>query len=52
VLLAPVAVVAESEAPGTDSQPQRTWAAAIEAYQLGDVDPLIREFSTDAAKDA
>jgi len=52
VLLAPVAVVAESEAPGTDSEPQRTWAAAVEAYQLGDVDPLIREFSTDAAKDS
>jgi peptidoglycan lytic transglycosylase len=52
VLLAPVAVVAESEAPGTDSEPQRTWAAAVEAYQLGDVDPLIREFSTDTAKDS
>jgi peptidoglycan lytic transglycosylase len=51
VLLAPVAVVAESEAPGAD-EPQRTWAAAVEAYQLGDVDPLIREFSTDAAKDS
>lgn len=51
VLLAPVAVVAESEAPGTESEPQRAWAAAVEAYQLGDADPLIREFSTDAAKD-
>ena len=52
VLLAPVAVVAESEAPGTDSEPERTWAAAVQAYQLGDVDPLIREFNTDAAKDS
>jgi CDP-diacylglycerol--glycerol-3-phosphate 3-phosphatidyltransferase len=49
MLLAPVAVVAESEAPGADAEPQRTWAAAVEAYQLGDVDPLIREFSTDTA---
>jgi len=52
VLLAPVAVVAQSEAPGTDSLPERRWAAAVEAYQLGDLEPLIREFSTDAAKDS
>ncbi|MGH7343629.1 MAG: transglycosylase SLT domain-containing protein, partial [Candidatus Rokuibacteriota bacterium] len=52
VLLSPVAVVAQSEAPGTESQPERAWAAAVEAYQLGDVEPLIREFSTDAARDS
>jgi soluble lytic murein transglycosylase len=52
VLLAPVAVVAESEAPGTQTEPERTWAAAVEAYQQGDVEPLIREFGTDAAKDS
>jgi peptidoglycan lytic transglycosylase len=52
VLLAPVAVVAQSEAPGTESQPERAWAAAVEAYQLGDIQPLIREFSTDAARDS
>jgi len=51
VLLAPVAVVAQSEAPGTESQPERVWAAAVEAYQLGDAGPLIREFNTDAARD-
>src|SRR5215831_10712363 len=52
VLLAPVAVVAQSEAPGTDSLPERRWAAAVEAYQLGDLEPLIREFGADAAKDS
>ena len=52
VLAAPVAVVAESEAPGTLSEPERAWAAAVEAYQQGDVEPLIREFGTDAAKDS
>ncbi len=52
VLLAPVAVVAQSEAPGTQSEPERTWAAAVEAYRQGDVEPLIREFGTDAAKDS
>jgi soluble lytic murein transglycosylase len=52
VLLAPVAVVAESEAPGTESQPERKWAAAVDAYQAGDVEPLIREFNTDAARDS
>src|SRR5499433_2483165 len=52
VLLAPVAVVAQSEAPGTELLPERRWAAAVEAYRGGDVDPLIREFSTDAAKDS
>ena len=51
-LLAPVAVVAESEAPGTESQPERKWAAAVDAYQAGDVEPLIREFNTDAARDS
>jgi soluble lytic murein transglycosylase len=50
VLMAPVAVVAQSEAPGTESEPERAWAAAVEAYQIGDVEPLIREFGTDAAK--
>jgi soluble lytic murein transglycosylase len=52
VLLAPVAVVAESEAPGTESQPERKWAAAVDAYQAGDVEPLIREFNTDAARNS
>ncbi len=51
VLLAPVAVVAESEAPGTESPTERKWAAAVDAYQAGEVEPLIREFSTDAARD-
>jgi len=52
VLLAPAAVVAQSEAPGTESLPERRWAAAVEAYQQGDVDPLLREFSSDAARDS
>ncbi len=52
VLLAPVAVVAQSEAPGTQPEPERRWAAAVEAYQQGDVEPLIREFGADAAKDS
>jgi soluble lytic murein transglycosylase len=52
VLLSPVAVVAESEAPGTLNEPERKWAAAVEAYQQGDVEPLIREFGTDAARDS
>ena len=52
VLLAPVAVVAESEAPAAESPLERKWAAAVDAYQAGDVEPLIREFSTDAARDS
>ena len=52
MLLAPVAVVAESEAPGTELPLERKWAAAVDAYQAGDVEPLIREFSTDAARDS
>jgi len=52
VLLSPVAVVAESEAPGTLNEPERKWAAAVEAYQQGDLEPLIREFGTDAARDS
>ena len=52
VLLAPVAVVAESEAPAADSPLELKWAAAVDAYQAGDVEPLIREFSTDAARDS
>jgi peptidoglycan lytic transglycosylase len=52
VLSSPVAVVAESEAPGTLNEPERKWAAAVDAYQQGDVEPLIREFGTDAAQDS
>ena len=52
VLLSPVAVVAESEAPGTLNEPERKWAAAVDAYQQGDVEPLLREFGTDAAQDS
>jgi len=52
VLLAPVAVVAESEAPAAESPLELKWAAAVDAYQAGDVEPLIREFSTDAARDS
>ena len=52
VLLAPVAVVAQSEAPGTQSEPERAWATAVEAYQQGDVGPLVREFGTGAARDS
>ena len=53
VLLAPVAVVAQSEAPGTDAEPAaKGWAAAVEAYQQGEVEPLIREFGLDGARDS
>jgi soluble lytic murein transglycosylase len=52
VVLAPVAVVAESEAPGPEPEPQEAWAAAVAAYQQGDAELLIREFSTDAARDS
>lgn len=52
VLLAPVAVVASSEAPGTDQSPEQRWATAVEAYQFGDAEPLIREFNTDEARDS
>ncbi|HYS17343.1 MAG TPA: transglycosylase SLT domain-containing protein [Candidatus Binatia bacterium] len=52
VLLLPVAVVAQSEAPGTEPQPESAWGAAVGAYQQGDVEPLIREFGTDAARDS
>ena len=52
VLLAPVAVVAESEAPGPEPESHKAWASAVAAYQQGDVEPLIREFGTDAARDS
>src|SRR5206468_2324450 len=31
---------------------EKGWAAAVEAYQRGEVEPLIREFGTDAARDS
>src|SRR5262249_16827579 len=31
---------------------EKSWATAVEAYQRGDVEPLIREFGTDAARDS
>jgi soluble lytic murein transglycosylase len=31
---------------------EKRWAAAVEAYQRGEVEPLIREFGTEAARDS
>src|SRR5262249_49759846 len=31
---------------------EKHWAAAVDAYQRGEVDPLIREFGTDAARES
>ncbi|PYN43345.1 MAG: hypothetical protein DMD95_14080 [Candidatus Rokuibacteriota bacterium] len=52
VLLVPAAGVAGSETPSTASEPEQAWAAAVEAYQGGEVEPLIREFGTDAARES
>ena len=52
VLLVPAAGVAGSETPSTASEPEQAWAAAVEAYQRGEVEPLIREFGTDAARES
>ena len=52
VLLVPAAGVAGSETPSTASEPEQAWAAAVEAYQGGEVELLIREFGTDAARES
>ncbi len=52
VLLVPAAGVAGSETPSTASEPEQAWAAAVEAYQGGEIAPLIREFGTDAARES
>jgi soluble lytic murein transglycosylase len=39
-------------APPAAQEIEKGWAAAVEAYQRGEVEPLIREFGTDAARDS
>jgi soluble lytic murein transglycosylase len=51
VLLVPVAV-AGSETVPVAAERDQAWAAAVEAYQGGDVELLVREFGTDAARDS
>jgi len=52
VLLVSAAGVAGSETPSTASEPEQAWAAAVEAYQGGEAEPLVREFGTDAARES
>ena len=54
----PTAAPAASSPPARPAAPpgpqgiEKSWATAVEAYQRGDVEPLIREFGTDAARDS
>jgi soluble lytic murein transglycosylase len=51
----PTAAPAPSSLPAAPAAAQgieKSWATAVEAYQRGDVEPLIREFGTDAARDS
>src|SRR4030095_4926162 len=51
----PPAAPAPSSPPAAPAAAQgieKSWATAVEAYQRGDVKPLIREFGTDAARDS
>jgi soluble lytic murein transglycosylase len=50
--LAPMTSVAGSETPPGIVEPEQAWAAAVEAYQGGDVEPLVAEFGGDAAQDS
>src|SRR5207247_6275156 len=52
VLLAHAVGIAGSETPDAASDPEQAWAAAVEAYQSGEVEPLVREFGTDAARES
>src|SRR2546426_8521160 len=52
VLLAPAVGIAGSETPDAASDPEQAWAAAVAAYQNGEVEPLVREFGTDAARES
>src|SRR5438552_5446012 len=52
VLLAPAVGIAGSETPDAASDPEQAWAAAVAAYQSGEVEPLVREFGTDAARES
>ena len=52
VLLAHAVGIAGSETPDAASDPEQAWAAAVEAYQNGEVEPLVREFGTDAARES
>ena len=54
-LTQPTAAPAPSPPPAVPPTAQgfeKRWAAAVEAYQRGEVEPLIREFGTDAARDS
>ena len=51
----PTAAPAPSSPPAAPPAAQgieKSWAAAVEAYQRGEVEPLIREFGTDAARES
>jgi len=49
---APSALPAAPPAPPAAQGIEKGWAAAVEAYQRGEAEPLIREFGTDAARDS
>ena len=51
-LLAPVSTVAGSETPPGIIEPEQAWAAAVAAYQGGNVEPLVAEFGGDMAQDS
>jgi soluble lytic murein transglycosylase len=51
----PTAAPAPSSPPAAPPAAQgieKSWAAAVEAYQRGEVEPLIREFGTDTARES
>ncbi|HZN49319.1 MAG TPA: transglycosylase SLT domain-containing protein [Methylomirabilota bacterium] len=54
-LTQPTAAPAPASPPAAPPAAQgfeKRWAAAVEAYQRGEVEPLIREFGADAARDS
>src|SRR5439155_1568060 len=50
-LVAAVAIAGEAPPPAAP-EGERAWPQAVEAYQQGDVGPLLREFGADAAQES
>ena len=51
-LVAAVAIAGETPAPPAALEGEQAWAQAVEAYQHGEVGPLLREFGADAAQES
>ncbi len=51
-LVAAVAVAGEAPTVPAPLEGEQAWAQAVEAYQQGDVEPLLREFGADPAQES